>query len=420
MVIRHFVPIVKDGETVAMLWGATDLNKLPDELNIENIYNSSAAVFIVDNDTGDFIMDTWHDTLGNLKDFSVRRTKDGTNWSDCIEDILAGGSGYTVMMSNTSKEWTYLCYTPVGTNNWSLSIAVPEREALSNLFSIRRIFIVFGVFMTLISLFYYLWVRHNAKIRTEQIVEQAVLEEKLHKAEAAERAKTMFLSNMSHDIRTPMNAIIGFTTLAEANIDNRARVQDYLSKILSSSNHLCSLINDVLDMSRIESGKLNIEETECSISDIFRDMRNIIQTQMRTKQLNFFMDTLDVVDENVYCDKLHMNQVLLNLLGNSIKFTPAGGSVSLTIKQLPGAPTGYGKYEIHVKDTGIGMSEDFIKHIFEPFERERTSTVSGIQGTGLGMPITKSIVDAMGGTIEVNSKQNAGTEFIIRLDLRLA
>ena len=216
-----------------------------------------------------------------------------------------------------------------------------------------------------------------------------------------------------------MNAIIGFTTLAQTNIDKKERVQEYLGKILSSSNHLLSLINDILDMSRIESGRLNIEEKECSISDIFRDMRNIIQTQMQTKQLNFFMDTIDVVDEDIYCDKLHLNQVLLNLLGNSIKFTPAGGSVSLTISQKPGAPQGYGRYEIRVKDTGIGMNPEFAVHIFEPFEREKTSTVSGITGTGLGMAITKSIVDTMGGTIELETAPGKGTEFIVTLEFRL-
>ncbi len=245
------------------------------------------------------------------------------------------------------------------------------------------------------------------------------LEEKLKKAEDAERAKTAYLSNMSHDIRTPMNAIIGFATLAESNIDDEERVKDYLSKILSSGNHLLGLINDILDMSRIESGKLNIEEKECSISEIFTDMRNILQTQMQTKQLNFFMDSVDVTDEDIYCDKLHVNQVLLNLLGNAVKFTPAGGSVYLTVRQIPGAKKGTGDYEIRVRDTGIGMSAEFAEHVFEPFERERDAASSGIQGTGLGMAITKNIVEAMGGTIAVETEQGRGTEYIIRVSFRL-
>ncbi len=310
-------------------------------------------------------------------------------------------------------------YAPIGVNKWSIAVDVPEKEAFANVFAVRNVFIILGLLMAVTFILYYLWMRYNAKQVMEQAVEHAVLTEKLQKAEAADRAKSTFLSNMSHDIRTPMNAIIGFTTLAQANIDNRERTQEYLKKILSSSNHLLSLINDILDMSRIESGKLNIEEKECSISDIFRDMRNIIQTQMHSKQLNFFMDTVDVIDEDIYCDKLHVNQVLLNLLSNAIKFTPAGGTVALTIRQKPRAPKGYGSYEIRVKDTGIGMSPEFMEHIFEPFERERTSTASGIQGTGLGMAIAKNIIDTMGGTIELHSEQGKGTEFIINLDFRL-
>lgn len=245
------------------------------------------------------------------------------------------------------------------------------------------------------------------------------LEEAVHSAESANRAKSTFLSNMSHDIRTPMNAIIGFTTLASANTGNEEKMKDYLSKILSSSNHLLSLINDVLDMSRIESGKINLEEQEANLSEIFHDIKTIIGGQIHAKQLELYMDVMDVMDEDVLCDKTRLNQVLLNLLSNAIKFTPAGGMVSVRVAQLPGAPEGRGQYEIRVKDTGIGMSREFAEKIFEPFERERTSTVSNIQGTGLGMAITKNIIDMMGGTIEVHTKQGEGTEFVIRVVMSL-
>ena len=418
-VLRHFVPIVKDGETVAMLFGVTDLQKLPSVLNIDHIYNASADAYIIDTETGDYIMDTWRDHLGNVNDRSGIETRDGAVWEEKVQEVLALKRGHVEYRSEATGKWVHLYYAPANINQWAIAVSVPEEEAFANVFAIRRVFFVIGCLAGIVVILYYLWMRKNAIDAINKAVETAVLEEKLHKAEAAERAKTMFLSNMSHDIRTPMNAIIGFTTLAQTNIENKERVQDYLAKIMSSSNHLLSLINDILDMSRIESGRLNIEEKECSISDIFRDMRNILQTQMQSKQLNFFMDTLDVVDEDIYCDKLHLNQVLLNLLSNAIKFTPSGGSVSLTIKQNPGAPSGYGAYEIRVKDTGIGMSAEFAKHVFEPFEREKTSTVSGIQGTGLGMAITKSIVDAMGGSIEVATQQGKGTEYIIHLEFRL-
>ena len=246
----------------------------------------------------------------------------------------------------------------------------------------------------------------------------AKLQVAVEKAESANRAKSTFLSNMSHDIRTPMNAIIGFTTLAISNIDDKNRVKDYLTKTLASSNHLLSLINDVLDMSRIESGKLHLEEVEVNLSDVLHDLKTIVSGQIYAKQLELYMDAMDVTDEDVYCDKTRLNQILLNLLSNAIKFTPAGGTVSVRVRQLAGQVRGCGQYEFRIKDNGIGMSPEFAKRIFEPFERERTSTVSRIQGTGLGMAITKNIVDMMGGTIEVQTAQGKGTEFTVCVPMR--
>ena len=246
----------------------------------------------------------------------------------------------------------------------------------------------------------------------------AKLQVAVEKAESANRAKSTFLSNMSHDIRTPMNAIIGFTTLALSNIDDTDRVKDYLAKTLASSNHLLSLINDVLDMSRIESGKIHLEEVEVNLSDVLHDLKTIVSGQIYAKQLELYMDAMDVTDEDVYCDKTRLNQILLNLLSNAIKFTPAGGTVSVRVRQLAGKVRGCGQYEFRIKDNGIGMSQEFAKKIFEPFERERTSTVSRIQGTGLGMAITKNIVDMMGGTIEVQTAQGKGTEFTVCVPMR--
>ena len=246
----------------------------------------------------------------------------------------------------------------------------------------------------------------------------AKLQVAVEKAESANRAKSTFLSNMSHDIRTPMNAIIGFTTLALSNIDDTDRVKDYLGKTLASSNHLLSLINDVLDMSRIESGKIQLEEVEVNLSDVLHDLKTIVSGQIYAKQLELYMDAMDVTDEDVYCDKTRLNQILLNLLSNAIKFTPAGGTVSVRVRQLAGKVHGCGQYEFRIKDNGIGMSPEFAQKIFEPFERERTSTVSGIQGTGLGMAITKNIVDMMGGTIEVQTAQGKGTEFTVCVPMR--
>ena len=426
MVIRHFVPITQDGETVGVLYSSTELEKLPETLNAGTAYNGMADVYLINRDSGDFLMDTLHDTLGDVSQLEGLKTKGGSKNADMLQSLMSGEEGYSIFYSDAAQAYLYFYYEPMVTaeeqqehsslgKNWTICISAPETEVFANLYHVRRTCIFMICMEFVIMVIFLVWTIRNTSVT----LEKAVLEERLIKAENAERAKTMFLSNMSHDIRTPMNAIIGYTTLAATNIDHKERVQSYLSKILSSSNHLLSLINDVLDMSRIESGRVDIEEVECSLPDMLHDLRNILQSQIQAKQLNFYIDTIDVIDEDVYCDKLHLNQVLLNLLGNAIKFTPAGGDVSLIFRQMHGAPEGYAAYEIHVKDTGIGMSPEFIKHVFEPFEREQNTTVSGIQGTGLGMAIAKNIVDMMGGKIEARSEQGKGTEFILQLELKL-
>ena len=253
----------------------------------------------------------------------------------------------------------------------------------------------------------------------QELAEQeAILEVALAEAQRANVAKTTFLNSMSHDIRTPMNAIIGFTSLAVTHIDDQERVKSYLDKILTSGKHLLSLINDILDMSRIESGKVRIEETEVSIPEIIHDLKTIVQADVKEKQLSFKVET-DVANETILCDKLRLNQVLLNLLSNAVKYTRPGGSVSFRVVQTDDAPEGYASYQFRVKDTGIGMSKEFLAHLFEPFEREQTATVSGIQGTGLGLSITKNLVDMMHGTITVTSEAGKGSEFVVSFRFRV-
>lgn len=246
-----------------------------------------------------------------------------------------------------------------------------------------------------------------------------ILQDALMQAQHANRAKTTFLSNMSHDIRTPMNAIIGFATIAVSHINNKEQVRDCLQKVLSSSNHLLSLINDILDMSRIESGKVQIKEQECNISEIMHNLVNIIQPQVKAKQLEMFIDTFEVANEDVIADALKLNQVFINLLSNAVKYTPAGGTITFRIMQKTTFRHGYGDYVFIIKDNGIGMSKEFVEHIFEPFEREATTTQTGIQGTGLGMAITRNIVEMMNGTISVQSEISKGSTFTVEISLKL-
>ena len=240
------------------------------------------------------------------------------------------------------------------------------------------------------------------------------------KAQSASESKSRFLSNMSHDIRTPMNAIIGFTQLAMDDGTDTEKVQGYLSKIMISSKHLLSIVNEVLEMSRIESGRFQLHEKPCYIPDVIEEAAVIIQEQTLERQQSFTVDISDIQDLHVICDPLRIREILINLLGNSVKYTPEGGSILLRVLQLPEASEGYGQYEIHIQDTGNGMKPEFLKKMFQPFEREQNSTVSGIQGTGLGLSITKHFIDLMGGTIEVHSEEGQGTEVIVQLQHKLA
>ncbi|OAD88576.1 ATPase/histidine kinase/DNA gyrase B/HSP90 domain protein [Clostridiales bacterium KLE1615] len=255
--------------------------------------------------------------------------------------------------------------------------------------------------------------------RERELQQEDALRIALASSEHANKAKTAFLNNMSHDIRTPMNAIIGFTALAASHMDQPDLVKDYLTKIGTSSKHLLSLINDVLDMSRIESGIVKIEENEVCIPDVLHDLKTIIQGNIQAKQQNLYIETQDVVHENVITDRLRLNQILLNIVSNAIKFTPTGGTVNIRVTEKTCNLKDFTTFEFRIKDNGIGMSEEFQTHVFDAFSREQTSTKSGIEGTGLGMAVTRNIVDMMGGTISLTSKEGKGTEFVVTLNFKI-
>lgn len=244
--------------------------------------------------------------------------------------------------------------------------------------------------------------------------------EALNRAEAANRAKTAFLFNMSHDIRTPMNAIIGFTDMAMNNIGNREKAVDCLEKVKHASDMLLSLINDILDMSRIESGKVRLHEVSVSLDDVFGSLSEVMSQSAAAKGLKLTFQASDIQDMNVLMDQPRVNRILVNLISNAIKYTPSGGTVKVFIRQLQGACEGCGLYRFEITDNGIGMSEEFQKHMFEEFSREETSTVSGIQGTGLGLPLSLKLTTLMGGTITCRSRQGQGTSFFVTIPFRLS
>ena len=249
--------------------------------------------------------------------------------------------------------------------------------------------------------------------------QKAMLENALHMAQAASEAKTAFLSGMSHDIRTPMNAIIGFLTLMRDEVNNPAMVLEYIQRIDSASQHLLGLINDILDMSKIESGSTTLNVSEMNLADVIDEINTIIrpQTKAREQTFNIFVSHLDY--EHLLGDKVRINQILINLLSNAVKYTQEGGTIEMRVEELSQVVNNYSRVRFTVQDNGLGMSEDYLKIIFDPFTREETRSTYGIQGTGLGMPITKNLVDLMGGSIHVESELGKGSTFTVELELRI-
>ena len=361
-------------------------------------------------------------TYAGSKDFATMRQQ-LNNYGIATASVLLKDNEYYYCLAKMAEyDMTIMLLVPAE------YVAVSTMTMLQSALRIQVVFTVLLLGLVLLALISIVRAERSSKmIKIEKETNQKLnklrvaAEDALKVAESASKAKSTFLSNMSHDIRTPMNAIIGFATLALDDIRDGKKVEDYLSKILSSSKHLLGLINDILDMSRIESGKVVLEEQETDLVTTLQELQSIMEGQAKERKLKLHVDYSNLRDRHVFCDKTRLNQVMFNLLANAVKFTSEGGSIWLTMSQME--PTyeveDRAIYEIRVKDTGIGIDKAFIKHIFEPFERERTSTVSKIQGTGLGMAITKNIVDMMGGTIEVESQKGVGTEFIIRLELRL-
>ncbi len=255
--------------------------------------------------------------------------------------------------------------------------------------------------------------------RTAERKNKAALQEALEIAKAANEAKSAFLSNMSHDIRTPMNAIIGFVMLLQKDSGNPERVKEYTRKIAASSQHLLSLINDVLDMSKIESGKTTLNITEFHLAQVIDELGTIMRPQASAKRQEFDITVYDITTEYLLGDKLRINQVLMNILSNAVKYTPIGGRVEMQVRQLPQDTKNFARIRFVIKDSGIGMSEEYLAEIFTPFTREVNTMTNKIQGTGLGMAITKNLVDLMGGTIRVESAAGQGSIFTVDLELRI-
>lgn len=424
-------PVEREGEETAALYVEYIFDAFDQALPGE-FYNGKAMLYIMDAKSERLVLkpkgmgerDAGH---LNLEDFYRANNILEKELQDKVSERIQNGKN--IMFYHDIRGQNSLIYM-WAVNDGSLYLigyvpieAIQQEGRIVNQNLILVVVIMLAAFF-ICCILYYFNQKEQVELQKEREAEREIhnkqLAEALQAAQIASQSKTTFLSNMSHDIRTPMNAIVGFTALATAHIDRQEQVEEYLKKIMTSGNHLLSLINDVLDMSRIESGKMHLEEKPCSLPDILHGLRNILQADVRSKQLDLSIDAVDVIDEEIYCDKLRLNQVLLNLLSNAVKYTAAGGTINMRITEKSSALDGGAIYEFHIKDTGIGMSEEFVSHIFEPFEREKSSTISGIQGTGLGMAITKNIVDMMNGTIKVESQQGVGTEVTVCFTFRFA
>ncbi len=319
---------------------------------------------------------------------------------------LKGNERYLYASSLPNCDWYLIMFMPYGQLNRTIN-------ELGRKWTFTTMGNCLLILLLLLAIFFWYYKQSSAQMRK--------LEAAREQAENANRAKSEFLSNMSHDIRTPMNGIVGMTTLAAAHLDDRQQVQNYLGKIELSSRHLLGLINDILDMSKIESGKMTLNREPVSLHDLMQGVVNIVQPQINARKHHFDVYIHDVTVENVYCDSVRLNQVLLNLLGNAIKFTPDGGNIQVILyeEKLP-EESSCVRVHLRVKDNGIGMSPEFQERIFESFLREDNARVQKTEGSGLGMAITKYIVDAMKGTIEVESEKGKGTEFHVTLDLEKA
>ena len=408
------------GRTSELLIVGFDMEDLEQAL-VTQEENALVYTHIIQAD-GNFVVRNGYDGWSNYYQYLEDNIREyngktpGTYVQD-LREAIENDSEYSELVL-VEKSHRHLYCTPLPGSAWHL-VSVMPYDALDKIISSlgeQRIGLVLGacgalIFVVLIVFAVYLRVIHQQMEELDRARKEAI---------HANQAKSEFLSNMSHDIRTPMNGIVGMTAIAMANIHDPMRVQDCLKKVTLSSKHLLGLINDVLDMSKIEDGKLTLNMDTLSLSDAMDSIVNIVQPQIHSKKLHFDIFVQNIQIEEVFCDGVRLNQVLLNLLSNAIKFTPENGRVNIYLSQED-SPKGdeYIRCHFRVKDTGIGMSPEFVEKVFDSFTRDEAQ-VRKIEGTGLGMAITKCIVEAMKGSIEVQSEQNKGTEFHVTLDLEKA
>ena len=414
---RRINPFIVEGVMMTYCIIVQQINALNNMLQIGS-YNGVGFSTVIDKD-GYYIINDFYSVGSDnfFDDYEKSRLKSEIS-KELLQKRINEYDEYTFVATHDGKkslctisnldgtQWKFVSYVP-------LSVFSRQRN------QIIVIYIISGLlcFSTLFA-FMILYIRKIEIVRKKEQKHQEELIDALSLAEQASNAKSLFLNNMSYNIRTPMNSILGFTALAKTHLESAENVSSYLDKISRSAHQLLALINNVLDMSRIESGKMNLNEEPQNLSDIIHCLKSEVESEVNAKQLRLCIDVLNVVHEDILCDKVRLNQVLLNLLSNSIKFTKPNGTILMTISENGFNQKGYASFEFRIKDNGIGMSREFQKNVFLPFAREVNPSATNSQGSGLGMAITKSIVNMMGGEISVQSSEKDGSEFIVKLEFK--
>ncbi len=409
------------GKSISYVMLAVDIHSINDGFSI-NTFGSSSYTYIVNRDGRALFVPDGADS--RFKAYNIVNALEDEEFihGGTVEDLRSSVQGLesaVLEFRSDGTDYFVSCHS-VGGEGWNALMFVPTSilgdSADHTLGSTRRFFIVLGVLLILdfSSLVFYLTDNHNRKLMEQKEESNRILKAAAEEAQSANKAKSEFLSHMSHDIRTPINGIMGMTEIAQKNLSDAARVEDCLGKISNSSQHLLSLINDVLDMSRIESGKVTVKSAPMNMSATTDECASIIVGQLLNRNVEFIREFGDFAHPNLIGDELHLRQILINILGNSVKFTPDGGKIYFRIKET-GCSDGKAHFHFEIEDTGIGMKPEFLKHIWEPFAQEDGGTRTTYKGTGLGMAITKQFVDMLGGTITVESRLHEGSKFVVEL-----
>ena len=413
--------IFHNRDCVGILSSVIDLNSFS-RLFQAKAYNEESEIMLFERGTGDILIDSWHHNLGNISDSNGITALDGYDWNEVAANYDAGNSGHAAFLSEEKGETMYLSYAPTGYSDWEILVFAPDSVCMetantSKTLTYQTIFFISLAFFIFLSLII-IGEKHRAHLQAEREIQ---LKDALEKANRANAAKSDFLSRMSHDIRTPLNGIIGCLTIAEANKNNPELLDQNRKNMRVAANHLLTLIDDILNMSKLEDNKVELAHTAFDVRHLGNDILTITEMLAKENNITLHLDSssYNLPHPYVYGSTLHVRQIFVNILNNAVKYNKPGGEIYVKLESGACDEKNI-SYICTIQDTGIGMSPEFMSHLFDPFSQEKVDARSVFQGTGLGMSIVKSLVDKMNGTIEVKSEQNVGTTFTVTIPFEIA